>query len=663
MIDSKFHIELNGKKYTLAEDGEGTHYQRKREPLRAPSNGLVLGDTNKFNLRPDLLDWNMTDWSGGEGYKIYDPDTPNGYLVGYDIDATTTGELYLAKEFDETKDSGGSSDFAIDGSMATALDDLFIATNSLSAGGLGYYKWNPTTSRWGTIVTPFGMANGMRLGSRAQGSSGNLYMVTDNGGGDASIWKLAGSFADLMWGTESSWEVREVGGPLNKYLYMIGNDFITGMGLVTEVMQFDTSLPAIAAGTTVFSINDSEIDTIRFGIKAVVGPNKLYFNKLVKAATSALYEITPTSAAEAAWGREVFRAPGFEIETLFYLFGNVFLLGRQKDRTTIFYFDSINETFGVAWVAPEERNHVWVSGLAADPYDMGPWVNTISGQEGFSNHFIHASGPLNDGTEVTLMTLDGITGAVFGGPTWRAGTLSGGFPAMNLKNCHGPVVFEGQIFTQVGYYIAGPASASRTLVLTDNYTSKTGYLYSAINDYGIIDEKVLASFSISLEALPAGNTVVVKYQLDQDGTWLTAGTVSVTGTKEQTFVVSSGSATRRFRNVQVLLELHSDSASETPVVRSVRARATVIKGVRLWSLTLNATDELGAMQNRAWSGETLIENITTAADADSVITFKDGYSKKGPGKYTSYDVVIDDYAVINDRPGEGTVQLLLREVI
>ena len=53
MIDSEFHVQLNGVKYRLAEDSEGTHYDKKLQPLRAQSAGVVQGDSGKFQLRPD----------------------------------------------------------------------------------------------------------------------------------------------------------------------------------------------------------------------------------------------------------------------------------------------------------------------------------------------------------------------------------------------------------------------------------------------------------------------------------------------------------------------------------------------------------------------------------------------------------------------------------
>ena len=655
MIDSKFHVELNGKKYTLAEDAEGTHYQRRREPLRAPTNGFVLGDTNKFNLRPDLLEWNMTDWSGGEGYRVFDSENPNGYLVGWDIDPSTPGELRLAKRWDVTQDSTGAADFDEHGTAAKFVASLAFVLNT--QGGVdGYHVWDDTNIKWGAIDTIAGQDLGMNLGAKSVTTPAHIYFGGDNTGGDFDIFRVKSDLSEVQFATISDHVNWDMAGPVNSFMYIAGED----VDLIWEVRELDlTAAPLVVTSTQVLQLFPNTLQDLRFWPELIAADNRVFFSLYTSNSTSTIYQITPTSAAGAGFGEEVFRIPGFSIETMFYAFGLLFALGVRENKTNIFYYDPVNQTPGLLWEAPDERAFEHFSSAHKT---MGS--ATSEGQQGFITHFIHASGPSMDMSEITLMSANAINGAVWGGPTWQPSTPAGGFPHIRLLPWNGVTVFDGRPFATVSYLTSGPTIQTRVLRLSDDYvTAKAGIVQSAVNDFGIVDEKVLGSFSVSLEALPAGNTVVVKYQLDQDGVWLTAGTVSTTGATEATFIVSDGSTTRRFRNLQTRLELDSDNGAETPVVRSLRARATVVKGVRTWSLLLNATDELGAMQNRSWNGATLIDNITDAADMDAVVTFKDGYSDRKAGGYTEYDVVIDDYTVSNDRPGEGTVLVSLREVV
>ena len=76
------HVKINGLWYRLAEDAEGQHYNFSLQPLRPPNAQLIQGESGKFQIRPDLLLWSWTDWSGGEGQIKYDPqDVGRAYLL------------------------------------------------------------------------------------------------------------------------------------------------------------------------------------------------------------------------------------------------------------------------------------------------------------------------------------------------------------------------------------------------------------------------------------------------------------------------------------------------------------------------------------------------------------------------------------------------------
>src|SRR5690606_25477275 len=90
LIDSYHHIELNGVKYRLAEAVEGVHYSEAGEPLRPPNAQVVQGaSSTQFQMRPDTLAWKIDDWSGGEGYRRWDPQNPSRMREIYNVDPFT----------------------------------------------------------------------------------------------------------------------------------------------------------------------------------------------------------------------------------------------------------------------------------------------------------------------------------------------------------------------------------------------------------------------------------------------------------------------------------------------------------------------------------------------------------------------------------------------
>src|SRR3990167_5853737 len=149
VINGYHHVTLNGVNYRLAEDAEGEHYKQRRAPLRLQTATVVQGVAGKFQLRPDLLEWQLTDWSGGEGALIYDSDTTDRYFESHNVDPLTDpGKLQLAKGYETTLDSAG---------VAQTLS-LFLTKGRALLHGFDVdndevYVWTDATARWGVGVT------------------------------------------------------------------------------------------------------------------------------------------------------------------------------------------------------------------------------------------------------------------------------------------------------------------------------------------------------------------------------------------------------------------------------------------------------------------------------------------------------------------------------
>lgn len=636
MIDSKFHVELGGKKYTLAEGDEGAHYQRKREPLRAPSNGYVAGEINRFNLRPDILEWALTDWSGGEGQLIFDgaAENANKYLIGYNIDPFAQyGTLRLSPDWEETQLSSGGP-MASSLWMARAADVLLGAPRGVADT---IYQWDPTTDTWDVFTDA-----SINTASTPIGTGTYLYYI-EGGSLDVNRVNATTPGAATQWNTDAN--PFRIAGPIRSYLYGL-------FGAQQEIREMPTTGTPPVASTAIYTITDRL--TTNDPVFAP-GKNRLYLATLYENDGSILHQIVPTIGSAPGFGLEVARFSGFRISGLFYLLGFVYMLGKMGDKLVVMYFDETQDSFGVITDFAGQRPAATIAPFFGR--DIGPDNGSYVGR-GFQAKFILHGGATGNEDEWQIMTLDAITGGIAGGTVILWDVSAGG-----TGNVLVPQVaeFENDVFASFDRVSSSAPRVLRTIGGT--YTTQTGRMDSSIYDFGLIDEKILTSITLHTDALPAGNTVAVKYQLDQDGSWLTAGTHTTTGAEESIFNISTGSQTRSFKNLQIRLELTTDSTAETPVVRAVRARAAVVKGVRTWTLILNASDELGEMQNRNWSGETLITNITAAGDANQVVTFKDGYSSRRAGQFTSYDVVIDEYTVVAQPAGEAVIHVSLREVL
>ena len=142
-----YDFEINGVKYNAAEDAEGDHYVVTSEPLRPPNAVTVQGESSqKFQMRPDTLQWTITNWAGGEGQIKFDPQAPDRHreLTGVRV-FERPGTLQPGYYMEDTQDSSGSSDFAIAGQMAEGVNGLFL----LDFSAANRYQWLAT--KWGAV--------------------------------------------------------------------------------------------------------------------------------------------------------------------------------------------------------------------------------------------------------------------------------------------------------------------------------------------------------------------------------------------------------------------------------------------------------------------------------------------------------------------------------
>ena len=636
---------------------EQPSYVLHRQPLRAPVNGFIQGESGRFQLRPDILEWSLSDWSLGEGHHVFNQETAGGYSIGWNIDPFHTyGTLRLSPHVTEHFRTVGDFEQA---TLALARDTLLIVGHDFVASDAQIFEWNESTDSWDLVASDT-VATGDAGAREAWGDSGKVYF----GGRTSTIVSWNGSaFANHF--SDGGWSVlAAVGG----YLY-------AASPAADSLDVKERTLETAGASTTVFKINEGKgaaNSSLPLFWDAIAGSNALYIAVTPTLDETVLYRITPTTSAGAAFGEELIRIPGFRGIVPLFVLGTLFVVGYEGNVPVIFYYDETDGSIG-AYYRNTKRPSTHVSRPERNLQEVGGGY----GAEFSKNHFTLLGGPnATDGSEWTMMTLDVVSGGVAGGTVIDVGDL-GSDPVDHLTSWgdlegnglgrHSVAFFKGDVFAHfqrtndIGLSTKG---SSKSFKLTrGTYTSNLGIMESPVNDFGIADEKVLASITVNTEPLAANTRVVVKYQIDQDDTWTTAGTHDTDGSKSSTFPISTGGNTKTFRNLQIRVELDNNSTTTvTPVVLSVRAQATVVRGVRVWDLMLDTTDEDAQAQDRSWNGARLALNIAAGGDSGNVLTFKDGYQNREAAQFSTYNVVVDEYRLIGDRPGEGYAMVRLREV-
>ena len=91
MIKGSGHVTLDGTKYLLDESAGG-HYVHRIPGIFAHDEQLI-GAPDKRTARIKRLTWDMSDWSGGEGNRVFYEDYPNVYDYGIGTNPRIPGQL------------------------------------------------------------------------------------------------------------------------------------------------------------------------------------------------------------------------------------------------------------------------------------------------------------------------------------------------------------------------------------------------------------------------------------------------------------------------------------------------------------------------------------------------------------------------------------------
>lgn len=236
---------------------------------------------------------------------------------------------------------------------------------------------------------------------------------------------------------------------------------------------------------------------------------------------------------------------------------------------------------------------------------------------------------------------------------------------------NGPVVSTGG-FLRRHIAISAP-SASVYTVMTwepDMSEGKIGYMVdSGLFDFDIPEaEKVLHGFKVALQPLPAGSTLEVQYDIDNSDSFVSAGTVTLAGSKFEFFPAPAETSTVKFRNMKMRIigmANDADVNNPTPVCYTVTAVAGLTEEVEVWDVTLRLKDENPRERptNRQMSSSKLRDWLFQISEDREIVPFIDGYRYRDPNVAApSVNVIVESPRDVITANAEGRVRVRLRKV-
>ena len=633
MIDSTYHVRLGTVLYRLDESVQGDHYIFSHEPMRPPNAVTVQGESSqKFQVRPDTLLWRLTDWSGGEGQFKFDAQNPNRHWRLDAVDPfTNPGKLEPGPYIEVTqKASGGDADTLL---MAKLNNTLVGFRKDLNR----YRTWDGT--EWSASALLTGDI-GTNNGTTQLFSNGDRIFIKEDTVADVhtiTTLPTTVNFSTAGWTGATS--------PIyhtSEKVYM----FSGGEG---NVKEFDKAGTPPVTAVDILQTEANPFVPGRGGRASMItGNGRIYTLHAYRGNSSAIFETIPSSAAGTGFSREIVRLTGFFAEGMVWVGGFILLFGyddeTNRDNRSILYVKP-----GAEWGS---MGRIRMGELGVQPPVMNPEAVRMLDTALVTQKSGHYSDPNRAG----LFLIDTVSGghALVGIPDGDDASVPFSVGAGHIS------VFEGAYFFS---YITSADLTCRQVL--GEYQKLAGFT-SPWHDFDVATEKIFTRLEIEHDPLPADWTIFVDYRLDDEtAAWTTAITNTTDSTVGASAVISTDSSTQTFRKMQVRVRMEYTGASlgptTRPVIHGVDARAVVAEPQKVWRLVLNMYDDDSSGQ-KSESGAAKITNIVTLADTGSVVNFEDGYQDRRAGEFSTHDVVIDSYNYIGDRPGEGAMQVVLREV-
>ena len=633
MVGSEFHFKINGVPYRAAEDAEGEHYVLQTATLRAPNAQVVQGsDSNLVNMSPDHLVWSIDSWAGGEGQLKWTSENKDRSEIIEGLNFFGRPGNLLSGHLSTPAQDSGASAFSTEVGLVVAREQLYAV--GIGAAADDFYAW-ATAPQFAAGVS-IGSTDGARSPLAMAGDANYLFFVKH---GTDEVWRWDGS----SWANHND----QTGGNDATQLAVWG-DYVYKLDQEGKVYELSKVTANTATPETPILDFSSDGDINSFAPRRIVAGDRRIYVLAAHNWTTTLYEIIPSSAAQAGYGREIKRWVGMRGESIWFHDGFVYWTGKDKEADgtvgarRVLYYLQPDASYGSLG---EVRSFDLAQGIAGGTVMTGPTgLNTW----GFA----------------VASTFNGQTAVQAEMSLWEVDAISGGYGVTGIGDLD---LGDQYVATSMAYHkgLTFITQKDRTAGTTHriqywspkSFNNTVGFAISPAHDFGVAATKVLQSIELVTESLPTGTYVTLSYSLD-GAAWVVGATFNTVSATGERVVISTDSAPKTFRSLRIKTALTSTS-TKTPVVKAVNVRASVNETYKVWQLLVDCTDETSP---RGFNGAKLIDNLLSLNN-DTVIAFVDGYRDQAPNASTEYDVVVESVILPLSQAGQGYAQVVLREVV
>ena len=563
MADNKkslYNVAINGQGYLLS--GIPTRPSRVMQEARLYGTYPTSIDL-EFKDSSQFLPWAQTDWSGGFQFEKWSDNAgfKNGAGLEY-IDKY--GQITLLNNKSSTvKDLGAGYTF---GASLIYNQLLLIGTQHATLATLGHLNssdtWVTLTTGWSDIIKVHDMDE----------SGGKTFIALERDSGVEKCLQSwdSSSFADATGDASDTtiWRmVKRVGQKDSAAQRLYASNF-------NSAANGDRLLYSDNNGTnwTVIITATGRNRTITQGVDNL---GSLYF----------LIEDFPR--VELWWCNDttvtqIYRWENLTSPKLKSFLGKIYVEGEKNGKLKRFEWNGAT----LKTIFDEK-----VSGLDLDPSPMIDYNNNL-----------HSYGLVYDG--------------VFNFPSWVFKYSS---------NKIYPFAVFGGTSAQVPYFYGLDSTTLKITKLNTSAYLTTGNVISGIftGSKPAVD-KLWHSITLSFKELASGQTIVVEYSTDDEGSWTTVDTISPTsGETEKTLYLVNNVISKR---IQIRITL-TGGGTNTPTLYDFIVRFLPLSDNKYqWSLRLNCSDHLilldGKTTEQRWASE-LRNLLMVARFKNQIVEFQD----------------------------------------
>ena len=619
MLASGAHVKIGAYEYVLDLEA-GDPYLHEYTPLFPSSGGEIIGTDGKRVTRPDLIYWTMDDWSGGAGYKYYDPRDPTTYHYGT-CNTRIPGEV-TNTPITASTETGLSTASEADKPVFFAQSDnkLWIAYSRQIAYSTDGVTWTAHASE------PLGAAGYEVTAMCTDGRYVYVAMHDDpTTTGTRKVLQITSSAVTTMVSDKTTTAAFYGMAVMDGKLYgWTGRKLIAYSTTATFPITHDTSHEK-------YNVGD---DVVPSGIiaKMTRGGKSLFF-----------LSSTPGGSQIWEWRKDtptpIWEMPiGFTARDLCVSNDTLYVVGDNGVGKGVLYGMSL-----------ASRVPLYLADLDFDNTTASPVA--VAGSYGHQI-LIGMGGAVDSMATVYMYVYDSEYDAV----SYLAShtTLGQTYPAV--------VTFRGK-------RIAGATSSTSINLRQVNHdddplTSGTWELFSSEWDMGFpFSDKILHGIHVTMDSLGASDQAIFYFGKDGAAAGTTTiGTIDVDGTTHQYLPVTTTSSTVTFKRIHFKVLGTGDMK-----IKSITVKAQLAEYTESWKLKLRLKDEASPLTGRKRTtkaaASALRDNLRTLVTNKAVVTFLDGYRYDQPGRYSTHDVTIE---FPSDRIGvnstEGTAEVILRAV-